>query len=97
MREAKISEVKNQLSRYLALVKKGETIRILDRDRPVAQIIPIGTPADASVSDDALAELERKGIVRRGAGKLPKHFLRKLPPGKPVGAVRALLEERRRR
>ncbi len=36
MREAKISQVKNQLSRYLALVKKGETIQILDRDRPVA-------------------------------------------------------------
>jgi antitoxin (DNA-binding transcriptional repressor) of toxin-antitoxin stability system len=97
MREAKISQVKNQLSRYLALVKKGETIRILDRDRPVAQIIPIATPVSGSASDDALVELERKGIVRRGKGKLPKRILKRIPAGKPAGAARALIEERRKR
>jgi prevent-host-death family protein len=41
MKEAKIAEVKNHLSRYLALVRKGEVVRILDRNIPVAQIVPI--------------------------------------------------------
>lgn len=41
MHEAKISQLKNHLSRYLALVRKGEAVRILDRDRPIAHIVPI--------------------------------------------------------
>ena len=30
MKEARISEINNHLSRYLALVRRGETIRILE-------------------------------------------------------------------
>lgn len=98
MKEAKISEVKNQLSRYLALVRRGEVVRILDRDVPVAQIVPItsATPG-RSVGTEALAELERKGLVRRGSGKVPREILDRNPPGRASGVLRALLEERRRR
>jgi len=35
-----ISTVKAHLTRYLRLVRKGETITILDRDTPIAQILP---------------------------------------------------------
>jgi len=94
MKEAKISDVKNQLSRYLALVKKGEVVRILDRDVPIAQIVPI---AGTSAGGDALVALERKGLVRRGTGKIPREILSQDPPGDPVGALDALLEERRAR
>jgi len=94
MKEAKISEVKNQLSRYLAMVKKGEVVRILDRDVPIAQIVPI---AGAAAGGDALLALERKGLVRRGSGKIPREILSQDPPGEPVGALDALLEERRAR
>ena len=95
MREAKISEVKNHLSRYLALVRKGEVVRILDRDRPVAQIVPIGeVTGGRRVGAEALAEMERKGLVRRGSGRIDPTLLRKDPPGRPCGVLRALLEER---
>ena len=95
MREAKISEVKNHLSRYLALVRRGEVVRILDRDRPVAQIVPIAEPATGRpVGAEALAEMERKGLIRRGSGQLDPEILRKDPPGKPCGVLEALLEER---
>jgi len=94
MKEAKISEVKNQLSRYLALVKKGEVVRILDRDVPIAQIVPI---AGAAAGGDALLALERKGLVRRGSGKIPREILSQDPPGEPVGALDVLLEERKAR
>ena len=83
MKEAKISEVKNQLSRYLALVKKGEVVRILDRDVPIAQLVPI---AAAAVGGDALLALERKGLIRRGSGKIPRELLSQDPPGEPVGS-----------
>ncbi len=97
MKEAKISEVKNQLSRYLALVRKGEVIRILDRDVPVAQIVPIDRPSGAPAGPEVLADMERKGLVRRGSGRIPRELLEKNPPGRPAGVLDALLEERRER
>jgi len=95
MKEAKISEVKNQLSRYLALVRRGEVVRILDRDVPVAQIVPIaqGVPGRAA-GREALLEMERKGLVRRGSGQVDREILDADPPGKPSGVLAALLEDR---
>ncbi len=95
MKEAKISEIKNHLSRYLALVRKGEIIRILDRDRPVAQIVPIAERAtDRPVGAEALADMERKGLIRRATRRIDTELLMKDPPGKPCGVLEALLEER---
>lgn|SRR3990170_4707244 len=98
MKEAKISEIKNQLSRYLALVRRGEVVRILDRDVPIAQIVPITTATRGQrAGTEVLLELERKGLVRRGSGNIPREILDRNPPGRVSGVLRALLEERRRR
>ena len=95
MKEAKISDLKNQLSRYLALVRKGEIIRVLDRDVPVAQIVPIGAPTGGrTVGAEALADMERKGLIRRGTGRIDREILNEDPAGKPCGVLVALLEER---
>ena len=52
MKEAQISEVKNQLSRYLALVRRGEVVRILDRDRQYwRSAAAMTTPASGSASN----------------------------------------------
>lgn len=95
MKQAKISEVKNHLSRYLTLVRKGEVIRILDRDVPVAQIVPL-TQATAGrrVGSEALADMERKGLIRRGTGVVDREVIDSDPPGKPCGVQQALIEER---
>lgn len=37
----RIADLKARLSEYLRAVRRGETIAVLDRDTPVAQIIPI--------------------------------------------------------
>jgi antitoxin (DNA-binding transcriptional repressor) of toxin-antitoxin stability system len=98
VKEAKISELKDQLSRYLALVRQGEVIRILDRDVPIAQIVPITTAAEGrAVGSEALLDLERKGLIRRGTGRIPREILEKDPPGRPAGVLEALLDERRAR
>jgi prevent-host-death family protein len=92
---AKISELKNQLSRYLALVRRGEVVQVVDRNRPVARIVPIGNPAGGRSSGaEALAEMERKGLIRRGHRQLDREILETDPPGKPAGVLRALLDER---
>jgi prevent-host-death family protein len=42
MKQVRIAELKARLSEYLRLVRRGETIAVLDRDTPVAQIVPVG-------------------------------------------------------
>lgn len=98
MKEAQISEVKNNLSRYLALVRKGEVVRILDRDRPVAQIVAIGhATGGRRVGTEALAEMERKGLIRQGTERMDREILDTDPPGPPAGVLDALLDEREAR
>jgi prevent-host-death family protein len=41
MKQVRIAELKARLSAYLRAVRRGETIAVLDRDTPVAQIVPI--------------------------------------------------------
>jgi prevent-host-death family protein len=95
MKEARISELKNQLSRYLALVRKGEVVRIVDRNRPVAQLVPISHALEGRpIGTEALAEMERKGLIRRGTDRVPREILDRDPAGQPVGVLAALLEER---
>lgn len=62
MHAATISETKNNLSALLDRVRAGESVVILDRDRPVARIVPVREADDAH-----LADLERRGLLRRGA------------------------------
>ena len=42
MRTAKISELKAKLSAHIEYVKRGEEVLILDRDTPVARLVPAG-------------------------------------------------------
>lgn len=87
MRSVSISEAKSRLSLLLDWVKQGEEILILDRGAPVARLSPIPPAAE-----EALAFLERTGLVRRGDGKAT---LEGLPwPQARSSALEALLSER---
>ncbi|MFQ5929597.1 MAG: type II toxin-antitoxin system Phd/YefM family antitoxin [Acidobacteriota bacterium] len=90
MRQAKVSDLKNQLSRYLDYVRQGETVLIFDRKIPVAELRPVSEKAPGR----KLAALERKGIVRRGSANLPRSFFKQTLGGKGAGVLKALLEER---
>jgi prevent-host-death family protein len=92
MKNARISELRDKLSEYLARVRKGETVIVYDRDTPIARIDPI---AGADQVPAMLLEAYRRGIVTpariRDGKKIP-------PPMKvkePLGLLEALLEERR--
>lgn len=41
MKRARIAELKRHLSRYLDHVREGGSVLVLDRDRPVARIVPL--------------------------------------------------------
>ena len=91
MEKATISDLKNQLSAYLAKVKAGASVLILDRDQPIARLERV---EPGRQGDDRLGRLERAGIIRRGTGAFPAVLLRR-PVAKPTRSlVQALLEER---
>jgi prevent-host-death family protein len=45
MKEVRIAELKAKLSEYLREVRRGHSITVLDRDKPVARLIPYETEA----------------------------------------------------
>jgi antitoxin (DNA-binding transcriptional repressor) of toxin-antitoxin stability system len=94
MKQAKIAILKNNLSRYLAHVRGGGSVLVLDRDRPVARLVPLPSN-DARGASERLARLERQGLIRRGTGGREASAPR-APVRLPGGVLRGLLEERER-
>jgi antitoxin (DNA-binding transcriptional repressor) of toxin-antitoxin stability system len=41
IKEVRIAELKSRLGEYLRAIRRGETIAVLDRETPVAQIVPL--------------------------------------------------------
>lgn len=61
MRSIGIRELRQQASRYLREVQRGETIEVTDRGRPVARLVPVPRGGD-------LEELADSGRLVRAAG-----------------------------
>lgn len=96
MKKAGIADLKNNLSRYLDQVKSGESILVMDRSQPVAQIVPLQGASRMTISqEDRLARLQRKGLIRRAAPG-SRVWLQKRRPVRLKGSVlQDLLDERR--
>lgn len=95
MKRATISETRNRLSALLELVRRGEEVLILDRATPIARIVPVERLGRGD--DEArLADLERRGVVRRAKRRPDARLLERLgPPPRAKGDVlAALLAER---
>src|SRR5262245_36400646 len=94
MNPVTVTELKNRLSHYLRLVRRGQAVLVRVRDRVIARIEPAVGP-DATACDDSarLSELETRGILRRGRGRItPDLWARR--PKTDADAVAALLSER---
>ena len=81
MTKVRIAELKARLSEYLRRVRRGHTITVLDRDTPIARVVPY-------------AESEQLS-VREPLGRRRLHQVRLPPPLKlKFDIVELLLEER---
>lgn len=79
MSKVRIADLKANLSRHLRRVRSGHTLTVLDRDTPVARIIPY----------DLQAPLEMRLALRKpGALRLPP------PPAAPTDSLAVLLKDR---
>jgi antitoxin (DNA-binding transcriptional repressor) of toxin-antitoxin stability system len=81
MSTVRIAERKARLSEHLRSVRKGRTLTVLDRDTPVARIVPY-----------AAETIEIRRATRRLRDlRLPP------PPAAPTDSLALLLDDRRRR
>jgi len=71
MKEAMISELKAQLSKYLEFVRSGQTVLVRDRKTPIAKLVPVTTGGDklhlerATARPDELAEITPVRLLKR--------------------------------
>jgi prevent-host-death family protein len=82
MRAVRIAELKARLSEYLRAVRRGETIAVLDRETPVAQIVPVRERSALRIRKPA------PGTPRPNQVPLPK------PLKSNIDVVELLMEER---
>jgi len=99
METVSITKTKNNLSALIDKVKRGETILITDRGRPVARLVTAVDEVDPEARHGRIERLERAGILRRGGGSEKRPALEGPPtrrrPQRP-SALAALLDERER-
>ncbi len=93
MRRIGSREFKNRLGRYLLAVRKGQTLLITDRGKPVARVSPLDQSVDSELTiSDVLKKLEAEGKIR-----LPKRPLGKFRavPSRGKSASQMIIEDRR--
>ena len=97
MKTANVGTLRNNLSKYLDLVRKGETIEIFDRKTPIARLTPIEPsmkPAKGSLSP--WMQTADPGRPRQATDKpLDRTSSTTCPEARTLGSSRPLLEERR--
>jgi prevent-host-death family protein len=95
MERADVAQLKARLSAYLARVRHGEEVLVLQRGKPTARIIPIDQTALSSDDDlQRLRDLERKGVLTLGAPVPDSYWSMPLPDASDNRMLEALLEER---
>ena len=101
MRSIGVKKLKNDLSRYLKLVKQGEVVYVTDRDEIVAEIHKPTTPS--SIIDpwtSFLNQLERQGSLRRAKlseSQILSEWKSEISKNSPVSSLEILQELRRDR
>ncbi len=88
MKTAAVTDLKNRLSHYLRLVARGETVTVLDRGKPVAQLTPPGS------ASDELQRLAQAGIARLPLRRPPRDLWTRALPRSSASVSDALREER---
>lgn len=85
MKSVKISELKSKLSSFLKQVRNGAEVIVLDRDTPIAKVVPY--PADEDKFTTIPPVHGFKGIEK----------IKILSLKKKINSLKLLLEDRRKR
>ncbi len=96
MRSVNVADLKNNLSRYLRQVRRGEEIVVRDRSLPIAKIVPL---TGAEELDAETLELVGSGQLRLEQRPLDLEAFFSLPAPRRSrkSAVEALIADREER
>lgn len=87
-----VTDLKNQLSRYLRLVKQGETIVVLEHSVPIARLQRI--PFGRIDPKEGLGFLIRDGVVTPASKEPARELVQRPPVPCSEDPVRVLIEQR---
>ena len=79
-KRVRVAELKARLSEYLRVVRRGQPVTVLDRETPIARVVPYQTQGERLTTRQPLRPLQKV--------ELPP------PLPTPVDSLAALLEER---
>ena len=88
MRTIAIGELATGLAKYVRLAAEGETIRVTDQDRVIAELGPARGNGEPAAEETVLADLVRRGLATPAT--LPRGTI---PKGRPVVKLADLLAE----
>ena len=93
MQRVAARELKNRLGRYLKEVRRGRSLVITDRGKPVAQLNPVSE--NSGGENELIAIL--KSLEAQGKLRLPTGPLRKFRPlpGRGKSTSQMIIEDRR--
>jgi prevent-host-death family protein len=93
VKQVGLRELKNRLSEYVRAVRRGEHVQVTDRGQVVAELVPPMARSRGGL-EARLAELERRGLLRRSIASGRAVYPR-LPRIAPPGTAQRLLDEER--
>ena len=79
MSNVRIADLKARLSEHLRAVRRGRTLTVLDRDTPIARIVPYD---------------ESEPLKVRRATRKPRELALPPPPDRPTDSLTVLLQDR---
>jgi prevent-host-death family protein len=92
MRSVNVAKLKDRLSEYIRMAKRGEEVVIRERNLPVAKLVPF----EAEGATEEELRLVAEGKMRLPKMKYDEKKLWRIPTGKVKGnkAIEALLADR---
>lgn len=90
-----VRELKDHLTQYLSMIKKGENVVVTDRGNPIAILHSLDKTEITASPEEKLASLAKRGVVRLPSGNKKLDLTTKAVSvkGKPLSEI--VIEERR--
>lgn len=90
-----VRELKDHLTQYLSMIKKGENVVVTDRGNPIAILHSLDKTEVTASPEEKLASLAKRGVVRLPSGNKKLDLTTKAVnvKGKPLSEI--VIEERR--
>jgi prevent-host-death family protein len=92
MKASNISYLRNHLSEVLGCVREGESVTVLDRNKPVARLVPYAC-SEASMTR-RMKELQQSGLLTHQPDRETVPLAPPVRLEEPVDLSRFILEDR---